>query len=429
MSSRSKKKARARSAVHTSCPIPNTHRRLESTHRLWHEALANYDDPDGFRTFLNSTIQELRNVTFVLKKERSKFPGFDAWYAPWQERLRANADSRWVVDNRNVVVKEGDLNAASRVQVRFFIGFQEVRTPVVFEGPATASTEDVAYALAKTAPAEVRKDAFLVVERRWEVEDLPGRELLDVLASAYGSLADLVKSAHLSAGGQGCGAIDCDDRGSFSESFLAGRPRCMAVSEDARTATVDLTSNSLRVLKTTYVKRATKDQQAVQRYAKSFPINKWKQMVGAPLTEQARVMHDAARTFLETDGSVLQFTYLLREGKVVDAMGVAPQELADLPLVMMRIRKAVERTAADALLMNGEIWWSDGKSGLRPTFDPDRREAVQTVAVDRAGTRYCLMSEIDRAGGRPVLRPVVEIENPSWASLEQVFEFWRTSAK
>ena len=70
-----------------SCPLPNAHRRLSECHRLWHHAAETYDDPEGFRTQLNALLQALRNVTFVLQKEKRSIPEFDAWYEPLRDGM------------------------------------------------------------------------------------------------------------------------------------------------------------------------------------------------------------------------------------------------------------------------------------------------------------------------------------------------------
>jgi len=70
------------------CPISNTHQRLRQAHILWHQAAENYQNVDVFLTNVNSLIQELRNISFILQTEKDKIPGFDAWYEPWRERLK-----------------------------------------------------------------------------------------------------------------------------------------------------------------------------------------------------------------------------------------------------------------------------------------------------------------------------------------------------
>jgi hypothetical protein len=69
---------------YASCPIPKTHRRIAEAHLLWHQAMDAYHDSSTFLANLNSTIQALRNVTFVLQSEKKKIPNFEQWYGQQQ---------------------------------------------------------------------------------------------------------------------------------------------------------------------------------------------------------------------------------------------------------------------------------------------------------------------------------------------------------
>jgi hypothetical protein len=55
------------------CPLPNTHQRLGQAHILWHQASENYQDVDVFLTNVNSLVQELRNISFILQTEKTRF--------------------------------------------------------------------------------------------------------------------------------------------------------------------------------------------------------------------------------------------------------------------------------------------------------------------------------------------------------------------
>ena len=56
----------------------------------------NYFDPERFRVSLNSFIQEARNVTFILQKNKKEIPRFEEWYAGWQDKLKADRILRWI---------------------------------------------------------------------------------------------------------------------------------------------------------------------------------------------------------------------------------------------------------------------------------------------------------------------------------------------
>ena len=75
-------------ADYSPCPIVHAHRRLLDCHELWHAAQENYMEPEAFRLNLNSLIQGLRSVTWLLQKQKAALPDFSQWYAKWQELAR-----------------------------------------------------------------------------------------------------------------------------------------------------------------------------------------------------------------------------------------------------------------------------------------------------------------------------------------------------
>lgn len=64
---------------------------------------------------LYNAVSSGRSVTFVLQNLRSGTDGFDAWYAPVQEQLKADSVSKYFVDLRNRIEKEGDHGASSSI--------------------------------------------------------------------------------------------------------------------------------------------------------------------------------------------------------------------------------------------------------------------------------------------------------------------------
>lgn len=97
------------------CPIVAVDRRLEDLHRFWHQAEEAYFDPDAFRVAIQAAIQTARTVTLVLQKNRRLIPDFDKWYEHWRQKLASDALMAWMVDARNKIEKEGDLEAHSFV--------------------------------------------------------------------------------------------------------------------------------------------------------------------------------------------------------------------------------------------------------------------------------------------------------------------------
>lgn len=69
------------------CPLSSVDRRLDDVHRQWHQAEGAYFDPEQFRVAIQTAIQTLRTVTFILQNKKGEIPDFEVWYGGWQERL------------------------------------------------------------------------------------------------------------------------------------------------------------------------------------------------------------------------------------------------------------------------------------------------------------------------------------------------------
>jgi hypothetical protein len=181
----------------TDCPLAATHSRLSEAHRHFHEAEANYSDPEAFTAYLNSCIQSLRNVTFVLQKSKGLILGFEQWYQPWQNRMRDDPVLRWLVEARNQIVKCGDLETHSVANIAIVDDYSDSQVMQV-PFPPTRSLEALSEDLIDRAllPAELKRASILRIERRWVASDLPQFELLHVLAHGYTTLAYLIQDAH-----------------------------------------------------------------------------------------------------------------------------------------------------------------------------------------------------------------------------------------
>jgi hypothetical protein len=125
----------------TACPLAAVDQRLADSHRFWHQAEAAYFDPDGFRLGAQSAIQTLRSVTFILQKNKDAIAGFEQWYGGWQKRLRVDELMRWIVNARNRIEKEGDLETHSYVRAEIFASYLDegprIEVPAsLFQNPA-----------------------------------------------------------------------------------------------------------------------------------------------------------------------------------------------------------------------------------------------------------------------------------------------------
>jgi hypothetical protein len=184
---------------HGSCPIPETHDRLDECHYWWHQMARNYHEPANFRWSFGAFVQAARNVTWILQAEKSSFDDFDDWYTRWQSRAKTNTILEWLNETRVTLTKRAAL--APRSWARFRCLFEQVDP-----GYDPDEEEDLFVWLNpfKCTHAYIREGLVEnhghEYQRSWEVAEIPDRELLDVCAEIYDLLAEIVVVAHSKVG-------------------------------------------------------------------------------------------------------------------------------------------------------------------------------------------------------------------------------------
>ncbi len=418
------------SSVEKTRPVPSAHRRLDSAHRLWHRALEEYEDPDGFRTSLNATIQELRNVTFVLQSEKEGVPDFDRWYQGWQERLRSDEVMRWLNGARTRIVHQGDLQTHSTVRVGILEGYVEPRI-TDFEVSPVARTEAIAELFARTAPPEVRQGGVLRVERRWVVKELPAWELLDALAHAYGVLSTLLSEAHSQAGFRYATYRHTPDGKLERElaEHLEGRLPCMVVTADSRSALVELATGQHVELSSTPIPF---DERAASVAAANYgvivdPVA----FASMDLFDKAKAISDMAVACLRKDGHHQTFAHLLRGGDPVGFFGVVLRDVEGKLIQSRGLAAEVERTGADGVIFISESWiapFDPSEPNRRPSECPDRREVLDVIAARSDGEERTFITPFSHRGSEIVTEPTRVSSDSRNYFLEPVREVWRRRA-
>jgi hypothetical protein len=78
-------------------------------------------DRNGFRYLLEASIVSARSVTFLLQKQYHDTPGFDEWYSDIQKELSADPLARFLLEQRNFVLKQGITQIQKAVHITAYI--------------------------------------------------------------------------------------------------------------------------------------------------------------------------------------------------------------------------------------------------------------------------------------------------------------------
>lgn len=435
------------------CVLEAAEGRLREAHRRWHEAAAAYQTPDDFRDAVNSCVQALRNVTFMVQAVKGRLPSFDAWYQEEQRRLQSDRVMRWVVRARNRVVKQGDLEAHSSLHVSVVTGYHDearvaarehrswaellesdpaVVTNTVADAPVAISPRDVLTKLGELdLPLTIRNDSAVLFERRWVVEDMPGDELLTLLAHAYGQLRSLVMRGHALLGLHAArvsidkveGRSRPDEEPEFLDELpLGGRLPCMVSSRAIRTARFRLLDGEEVQF---FSDQVEPDPVLWADLARDKPYGEIPPRRDAELGDLQRITQleslvewygDLAKGILQSGQDHGWFTYYFRKGTLVgNRVHMAPDAQAK-QAIASEIARVVQEVDADAVILLSEVWISphqvtpDG-AHVPPGRHPGRTEALMVHGIAKSGVEANITIRFRVLDGEPPNRRVV-LEEP-----------------
>lgn len=424
-------------AQESNCPIPKTHARLSQSHILWHEALDAYADPDRFVGRLNALIPALRSVTFVLQKELRHRDGFDAWYKPWQDQMKADHRMTWLVTARNAIEKQGDLDTHSKAHVRVVGDWRA--TPVVeIDVDPMAEPQDIARRVSVRVPARSRREDTLIVERRWTVEGLAEDEILDTLAYCFGFLLRIVESAHQEWGDKDkrcelSAETACD--GSASYVHPSGRLPCMVAGREARTARRDLESGALVGMGIRPLDGPPITREEVEgRYGTPDEFENLPK--SANVFDLGKAFHQWGRKILLADGHHLSMAWLLTPDKRLINIVMEPEDHREKYLSIEQVALKVNELGVESIVFTSEAWQAvpvppdDPRAELRATEREDRTEVFFTIALQRGGECQEWLSNMSRnESGELQLEEMetLQIKPPPFLSpVMNVWKCWET---
>jgi hypothetical protein len=413
------------------CPLPNSHTRLRQVHTLWHEAAQGYAVPDLFVPRLNALLQAARSVTWVLQKEMSRDEDFDAWYGSWQERMRGDERMRWLVEARNKIEKQGDLEMHSVAKVRLVANAWTGPTVEFGVPPHIGPTEIAMATELKSLPSEVRESGLLEVERRWVVPEQPDYEVLDLVAHCYGVLAQLLVEAHIRRGVamQTFGEEDHENR-RRRRPHPTGRLDCMLIGREQRTARWHLGHEALIELEARQIEWS--DAEREQTRAHYDDMSEWpKTSPDAPFADQAKVWHEWGKRMLIHDGGHRTMAMLLAD-EGASYLDVTPEDDQGKWAMMSQIAIEIDRVAATEMIFTTEAWFAldvpegDPRFGVRARDREDHVDVLMTYAISRDGTRIALSSEYELVDGTPVFTDPepIELSTDFETQFTPVLEVW-----
>lgn len=417
------------------CPILLAHRRLRDAHLLWHQALAYYHDAERFRVNLNATIEALRNVTFALQNDKSKFSDFDAWYAPWQARLKADQKAKWLQDARVKVVHQGDLESYSYAEVRLVTYGEHIiskleipiQTPasVVLQNPSVLGVfNDL------QAKSIDPSDAALYIERRWSTHDLDGEEILSALAHVYGLLADLVLDGHIHLGSLDCISAEIPHEDFPSSYDRTGKLRCMTAGAETRTEILRFSDHQELIPASKSETVTMVDAEAVIAHYGFDPRHEGSAIQNLDPVQFAERTLSFAKRILRRDKHH-DWMMFIRDGEGNwHQHTLFAQDRTEKHLLMQMAARFVEERGCDALVEVGEVWTASVAPDQVQHITEvekilERGEALTVVVATREGLvrQYEIPFKRGPFGGIK-LEETRQVDRPILNHMLPIFKVW-----
>ncbi|MFG1997776.1 hypothetical protein ACGFNU_01360 [Spirillospora sp. NPDC048911] len=406
---------------------------MEEAHRWWHGCLTDYDDPEGFRANLNACIQALRNVTWVLQKEKSRIPAFDQWYPAWQEKMKDDEVMRWVVKSRNRIVKMSDLELKSVAIARLIVTYFDTAPNNKEEGerkqsivdkkismPPRSTLRDYAERIKSLRiPPSVMEDAVLSMERRWVDRALPTWELLNGLAHAYGVLSGLMDEVHMRLGVEHGifmrtpdGAVRLEDK-----EYANGRLPCMITTEYSRTTSYRIKDGSITGGGLSFP-MGKPPENFTARAVRKYRMDELERLQGQPesIMDYVPLYAEIGKKILKKDKHHGWFIFYFRGLTPCGAEVLAARDRGDKMLLAKKIADSVAVNEFDGVIITGEMWvapMSHGPDGeiIPPAQSSDRTEGLIVYAENSGGEVRDLLIPFTRRFGRIIYEDSIEQVN------------------
>ncbi|MFJ6528056.1 hypothetical protein ACIQMZ_22590 [Streptomyces longwoodensis] len=410
------------------CPAPAAHKRLMDCHAMWHSLANAYMQPDTFRMHLNSLIQGLRNVTFVLQKQKRELSRFETWYTEFQEQARSSPLMRWSVNSRNRIVKESDLELNSEAKIRWVIDWLTEGERKFTFPPRMTSREMLSAIFSDPGNPRV---GVITLTRRWVDKALPDYEILHATREVYIALSRLVTTAHEACGVEAC-AFDTREPLCVTSDLTRDPLRCMEINPATLQEHIDL--NAGVGIQEDFLS-VPRNEKATQKAKKRYNITEIGQ---GDAIELAPKILKAAHTILERDKKHANFAWFFRGDKVVDFVSPMYADQNAKYLTFHRLADRVETLRADGFVYLAETWYVtdpkfDEHGRLIPARDrgKDRLEALQIFGVTRDGRRITLTTPFSRNRlGKVILGETLtdsDIEDMNYLGpLGPIAERWKT---
>lgn len=379
------------------CPLAKAERRLEDAGNLWRKASDAYFEPSDFRLHLQASIQAFRSVTWILQSHKDAIKDFGNWYSNWQSLMRADPILRWLVEARNKIEKQRDLNAKSKLKATVSGSWFDSGS-LEKELPPETRPKDIGHLMVQ---GSINEEALVKVERRWVDSDLLDSEILDALCHCYLTLRKLISDAHTVLGSSSSRECPFFNRATKTNEEL---PEFMLNSQRPRVVWIRLKdgrSFSLQQNIQTFSRNDSANEEARKRYGFHDAIAQALK-TARPFREECAAWFQHSKRILEVDAYLIP-TALVKTEKGMQFFQLRMNDRADKHMMLRDLADSCKRLDAIGVMFINEAWVASAEfavTGKHAIDYPDRGEAIVLHGLKQNGEAVCCLNVFTRREGR-----------------------------
>jgi hypothetical protein len=146
---------------------------------------------DEFRYALNLFLSSARSVTWIMKSEFDKVPGFDSWYADKEAKMRSDSTMKFLLEQRNISLKQKPVQPHGNTKITISEHLTVSDSWVVIEHYPDGTQKKFE---SQSEPPLPPKPTEVTTEQSWYFSELPegNNEVVAVCEAHISKLEQLV---------------------------------------------------------------------------------------------------------------------------------------------------------------------------------------------------------------------------------------------
>lgn len=394
---------------------------FQDAHEFVHDCAESYFDPELFRRNLNAYVQAARNITFRIQYHKDEIPDFERWYEPWQRYMKSNELLSWIVTARNTVTKRHGLRANSRATVRTITSYIRPHEEELEVDP-TLPTPAIVEAALQRVPPKYRKYWTVEISRRWEIDDVPGKEVLAGLVEAT-RLYDALINDLLRFLDEGTAPLP------GAAAFALPVRECMPEPRELHTAVFD-PETRVRYERSEHWVDFNPEVADEAARTIGIPDDQLMRRMASPKLDELLEAHlDMAKLVLRGVGEFHPMVFLRQDGRWSMRM-TAFIDKQQKYLTMHDIARTIRESGSDAIIMVAEAWTSSELPDTNTEYPeisdlPNRGESLVAYGADSSGYFRVIGDSFEDCGGKLIFRRDLDSSNPTeGAAMWPVLQVW-----